>query len=157
MQEPTIVHPAIIDSESFWSNVQVGTPDECWPWLAARFPRGYGYTIIRRKNIQAHRLAYVLSHNTEISSDIVIRHRCDNPSCCNPNHLLPGTHLDNVRDRQSRGRQAKGDRCHFTKLTPADVLSIRSDTRSQRTIAKQYGVTKTAIAYIKQGRSWKHV
>jgi hypothetical protein len=42
-----------------------------------------------------------------IAEGVVIRHSCDNRPCCEPLHLLSGTHADNVQDRVARGRTAR--------------------------------------------------
>ena len=56
----------------------------------------------------AHRLVYELEHDIILTPEQLILHSCDNPGCVNPRHLRVGTHEENVKDRQSRGRQAKG-------------------------------------------------
>lgn len=88
----------------FWSKVAIGEPSECWEWLGAK-SRGYGLLSSKQGEapFKAHRLAYELFVGT-ISSGQVVRHKCDNPSCCNPFHLDIGTHRDNVMDRVRRGR-----------------------------------------------------
>jgi hypothetical protein len=62
-----------------------------------------------KKNIQAHRAVYISEHNVELSSEDVIMHTCDNPSCVNSSHLKLGTHYENVEDRVSKGRSAVQD------------------------------------------------
>ena len=47
---------------------------------------------------------YYRHYNGEIPDGLVVRHTCDNTQCINPNHLLLGTHADNVRDKMERGR-----------------------------------------------------
>jgi hypothetical protein len=88
-----------------------------------------------------------------------VLHKCDTPSCVNPDHLWLGTQRDNILDRAQKGRSRDqhGSEHHIAKLTEADVLAIRSDTRSQRLIAKDYGVTPGAVAMIKRRERWKHL
>jgi hypothetical protein len=94
---------------AFWDRIdRSGGPDACWPWCDRwgfrNGPYKYGrLSLPGGKQILAHRLAYELAHGP-IPPGHVIRHRCDNPPCCNPAHLLSGTHGDNVRDMFSRGR-----------------------------------------------------
>lgn len=103
-------------STRFWAKVDKSAgPVECWPWVGSMF-RGSkktsqrGQFWINGKFIQAHRLAFALGQGMERPplSDVVIRHTCDNPICCNPAHLLPGTHADNTRDMIERGRHSHG-------------------------------------------------
>lgn len=85
----------------FWAKIDQRGPDDCWPWLAGR-SKGYGQFL----NYLAHRIAWFLTHG-EIPAGAVIRHTCDNPPCCNPNHLVPGTHGQNFRDMVERGRASR--------------------------------------------------
>lgn len=63
-----------------------------------------------KKNILAHRAAYILHYKIELSTQDVIMHTCDNPCCINHEHLIKGTHDDNVQDRVRKGRSATGER-----------------------------------------------
>ena len=62
-----------------------------------------GYPLVRRegKLWNHHRWVYY-----QATGDLpeVVRHTCDNRLCVNLDHLLPGTHTDNARDRVLRGR-----------------------------------------------------
>jgi hypothetical protein len=92
--------------ERFWAKVERRGIDECWPWKATR-RNGYGrLSAARSGGLQgAHRIAWSLA-NGEIPAGLKILHHCDNPPCCNPQHLFLGTQADNVHDmfRKGRGR-----------------------------------------------------
>lgn len=79
----------------------------CWLWQGTKLPSGYGLiqgSIDRQGySFLAHRVAWALDREMEPGGE-VIRHSCDNPSCCNPQHLTSGTHADNHRDMVERGR-----------------------------------------------------
>lgn len=64
---------------------------------------GYGRVTTQGKEWTVTRLIWTLKHGA-ISEGYVIRHTCDNPKCCNPEHLIIGTHNDNMQDRFNRGR-----------------------------------------------------
>jgi len=85
--------------------------NECWEWQGARIHFGYGAFKLRGKSVKAHRVAWELA-NGPIPSGLFVCHRCDNPPCCNPNHLFLGTHADNTADMVAKGRAVAGDRHH---------------------------------------------
>ena len=133
-----------------WSKVDRRGPDECWPWLGTRNEQGYGRTEIGNKNYYAHRVIYALANPGVIrraapkrkSAPGFLRHSCDNPPCCNPAHLIVGTHLENMGDKVARGRvlDMRGARGPRAKLTAEDVFWMR--------IQKRYGATKKALAML---------
>lgn len=111
----------------FHKTTIVTGPDECWDWKnkgeRARFDFFRDGIHIK---ITAARVAYFLDTGID-PVDMYICHRCDNPRCCNPKHLFPGTPADNVHDMLNKGRQvftapyrpnpARGDD-HYSRRTP---------------------------------------
>lgn len=99
---------------NFWAYVRRSDdPNACWEWTRKRLKkngvRTYGVTYQgRRPNgkqiaVLAHRVAYQLTHGVVLVGGVV-RHSCDNPPCCNPNHLAFGTQKDNMQDAKQKGR-----------------------------------------------------
>jgi len=85
-----------------------GALDECWPYTGTTDRFGYGQMTLGKKySFQAHRVAFELA-NGPIPDGLIVRHKCDNPPCCNPAHLELGTHYDNAQDKVSRGRWRGG-------------------------------------------------
>ena len=80
--------------ESFWDRVE--KTDNCWIWLGAKNPSGYGIITIKRKNVYAHRYSYELYSGKKISKGLVIDHLCRHHSCVNPRHLEVVTVRENV-------------------------------------------------------------
>ena len=78
----------------------------CWNWIAHKNPAGYGRITVNRKDYTAHRMSWIL-HKGAIPGGLFVCHHCDNPACCNPNHLFIGTNRDNRRDSVKKGRQHK--------------------------------------------------
>lgn len=90
---------------------------------------GYGemqtYLLGKKKKYLMHRVSFQVSSGTDIGSNNIICHKCDNPSCVNPRHLFIGTHLDNVKDRVLKNRSAKGEsngRYKHGKFTKENIL-----------------------------------
>ena len=94
----------------FWSKVNKNTESGCWEWTAGRDGHGYGKFYLHGKDIGAHRASWEI-HNGKIPEaegyhGMCVLHKCDNPLCINPSHLWLGTNLDNMRDRDKKGRAA---------------------------------------------------
>jgi len=79
--------------------------DDCWGWKKKLLKSGYTtINMGRTKALLGHRLSWLI-HNGPIPDKILVLHKCDNPSCTNPDHLFLGTQLDNVRDMEKKGRR----------------------------------------------------
>lgn len=96
----------LIKQAQFWERVAHGEPEVCWPWKTGKMPKGYGVTAVNAKSVLAHRVAYILRVGP-IPAGLIIRHRCHNPSCCNPSHLQSGTYADNEADKKLKADQGK--------------------------------------------------
>jgi hypothetical protein len=107
------------------------------------------------KATDTYRVAWFLTHGKlpDIKGyhGAVVRHKCHNRLCCNPDHLEIGTQADNVNDMWTREGGPKGN----TRLTDKQIAEIRSDPRSSRQLAPLYGVSDAHIRSIRQGRTWK--
>ena len=151
------------DVARFLAKVRPGAgPDDCAEWTANRRPSGYGKFWFRGKDCSAHRVAYELAY-TPIPDGLWVLHRCDNPPCVNPAHLFLGTHADNVRDRDTKGRQVtpRGEENGQAKLTAAIVREIRAAHSlgevSYAELSRRYGVNRATAHCAITGRTWKHV
>jgi len=110
--------------------------------------------------MMAHRASWVI-HFGAIPDGMCVCHHCDNPECANPTHLFIGTHQDNMRDRNQKGRAARlgGERNGCALLKEADVRVIRSlwPLKSQSELARIYGVHLSTVHLIVHRRHWKDV
>lgn len=150
--------------------------DNCLIWHGRFSPQGYGVLVVDGAQWLAHRWAYQIRFGA-IPEKRVVRHKCDNKRCVNPDHLELGTHKDNTRDMIERGRARwqrdpesfkrhikrmvslapplRGERNGRAKLTREQVETIRADPRQQRIIAMEYRVSKSLIHAIKAGKLWR--
>lgn len=141
----------------FWSRVDKS--GECWIWTG-ELRDGYGVFKEHGKRVRAHRRAYALAVGS-IPDGLVIRHRCDNPACCRPEHLLLGTQLQNIADRQERSRQARGESNARARLTASKVVAIRVLCEDfelpHALVGDLYDVHADHITNIVNRKKWKHV
>jgi hypothetical protein len=93
----------------FWAKVDRSDPDGCWPWIGHRIRKGYGIHWAFNRKTVAHRRAYELTYGS-IPDGLFVCHHCDNPPCCNPDHLFVGTNSDNMQDCIRKGRFSKGSK-----------------------------------------------
>jgi hypothetical protein len=135
----------------------------CWIWQGPKTGNGYGAVRLDGKTVPVHRASYIL-YRGAIPPGMVIRHKCDVPLCCNPDHLMHGTHGENVNDTVSRGRwrggSPPGEGHGNSVLTNSSVIEIKKKIKSGITlslIARQYGVDRRTISDIAHNRLWKHI
>lgn len=138
---------------AFWKRT-VLRESGCMEWLGAKDKDGYGVSRFHGKSIRAHRHAYILVEG-EIPTGKHVCHRCDNPGCCNPEHLFLGTHDDNMRDKVQKGRCCRGQGVSNSKLTPEKVFAIRSATGTSKSVAAQFGISMSAVDHVRHRRRWQ--
>ena len=136
----------------------------CWLWTAVCDKDGYGkfsemtWRQAGGRNLMhtAHRFAWK-HYRGAIPAGLSVLHKCDVPSCVNPDHLFLGTTADNMADKISKERQVRGETCGKSKLTDAAVRAIRADTRSDEDIAADHRVTALTIRDVKRRKTWRHI
>ncbi|KKN72487.1 hypothetical protein LCGC14_0409910 [marine sediment metagenome] len=89
--------------DRFFDGIQIGHPNDCWPWVRACSGKGYGQMSVNKHLEYTHRLAYRLLVGS-IPDGLFVLHHCDNPPCANPGHLFLGTNQDNMQDAARKGR-----------------------------------------------------
>jgi hypothetical protein len=150
MQEPTY-HEARNPIE------YITDDNNCWLCVSHKKRSRFGYVQLKRNGyVELHRYSYSINKGI-IPSGMVVRHTCDIPGCFNPDHLIMGTHRDNVADRVARGRTTMGVDHFRAKLTEDNVIEIRSSSKTVSELAREYKVDYKTIQQVVQFVTWKHV
>ena len=149
--------------ERFHEKYRICPESECWIWEASTVGNGYGQIRVHGRLVLAHRLSFELHKEPIPENDsyhgMCVLHKCDTPRCVNPDHLLLGTHEDNVDDMMQKGRHkvVMGSAHVNAKLTEEQALEIFHAEGDQKEIAARYGVTQAAVSLIKRKKNWKHI
>lgn len=125
--------------------------------------RGSWYTYIHvdGKRVRQHRHVLELKSGRKLLPGEVARHTCDNKACINPEHIIVGTHGDNLQDSYDRGGRAVGSAIPHAKLDEAAVLAARAEyiprhrTHGMRAIARRLGVCQLVLWKAIHGITWK--
>lgn len=131
----------------------------CWIWQRQRDPDGYGKMRDGARRTSAHRFSFEREFGP-IPDGMHVCHRCDTPSCVNPQHLFLGTNHENRRDSVAKRRNAFGERQGRSRLTAESVLAIREqvrDGRRRRDVASAFGISIQNVDSITSRRTWRHI
>lgn len=142
--------------------IKINRENRCWE-VANRvpLPSGYYKVLYKGKQTLAHRVMYELFNGT-IPDGYVVRHKCNNPACVAPHHLIKGTQAENMEDKAKSGRQPR-------KLTDLQVTFIRlvlpairsrgnkNAFITQTEIGDWFGVAHSLINEVITGKRWKHI
>lgn len=90
-----------------------------------------------------------------------VLHRCDNPPCCNPDHLFLGDDALNVADKIAKDRHPVGSRSSLSKIDECIAADIRRRYLAGESIAalqRTYPlISYMAVSGIAKAQKWKHV
>lgn len=128
----------------------------CWNWTGRLNKNGYGRIAYGRGGYLMHRVSYEVFVGA-IPDGLLVCHKCDNRACVNPAHLFLGTNADNLQDMTQKGRSSRGERRYNAKLNQQAVSEIRASNERLTNLAAKYGVSRSLIGKVKQGRAWTHV
>lgn len=138
-----------INLSRFWQKIKKGNKNECWEWLGKPNSHGYGMYHQDKKSYQAHRvMMYILGCNP---NNHIVRHICNNPICCNPNHLELGSQKDNMHDMANEYYASKPYQIKINKIkklynqgmNSVDISkTIGGSSSSIRRILKRHGIFK---------------
>lgn len=149
--------------ERFWRFVTKSDDNSCWNWTGQKI-NGYGRISLGLKSMSsdgAHRVSWKIHNKMEIPKGLFVMHRCDNPSCVNPNHLLIGTPKYNSDDMIAKGRKKivipLGEKNGKSIINADLVRFIRGSDLSHAELARQLNVSSGCVRSVRSKRTWKHL
>lgn len=150
----------------------------CLEWTRYVDPAGYGRVRYDGETGYVHRLVWEREHGP-IPEDLLLRHKCDNPRCASLKHLELGTHADNAKDRDSRGRNGNlthgkyvGDfknnkygsrmdsaraRRGLTDSQVRELRKLRDEGFTQKQLGERFGISRQMAANIASGASYPDI
>ncbi len=131
----------------------MGQVTPCVPFPGHVGSRGYGQI---GRNTYAHVAAWTLQ-NGAVPRGMVVRHKCDNPPCVNPEHLEIGTRKQNSQDMAERDRSTfyeKNPQAVLTQEEARQIRCLRALGVTGRWCALTYGVSPSTVSFVKRGKTW---
>lgn len=170
-KKPKYLREYILDtaSERFWKYVSPEPNSGCWLWSGSQDRKGYGQLRITGQGPGSLKYATHVSlelHDRPVPPGMFACHRCDMPSCVNPDHLFIGSAQENTDDMIRKGRMrpfdyvARGSQNGGSRLHETDIPVIRrrlAAGETLRSVGLTYGVTESAICSIRLRHTWRHV
>ncbi len=145
--------------ERFYDSYEPVPESGCWIWTKSCDRNGYGTIHWNKDKLSAHRFSYEIT-NGKIEDGMFVCHKCDTPSCINPNHLFLGSAIENFEDMWKKGRQAKGIKSARSKLTAQevrDIIHLNPKHGDGKKLCDKFGVHYSTIGRIRRRSSWKHI
>lgn len=136
------------DLNRFWNKVQ--KTDTCWIWTATT-RNGYGMFRLNGTIVSAHRFSFAYHNNKNI--DLIIRHKCDNPPCVNPEHLEEGTYKQNLTDSIERNRRTNW----LTEQQVHEIRSIPMSTTIINDVAQAYNISESNARNVISGVTYSNL
>ena len=137
-------------------------PSGCLEWQGTTY-RGYGHYHFSRDGDQlTHRIAWIIA-NGPIPDGLDVLHKCDNPPCCDPDHLFLGTLSENILDMYAKGRAASPEKRRLRKLTDEEKAEIRtlykprSHEFSQLALSKRFDVPESVVRDAVRDEFWPEI
>lgn len=134
--------------------------NDCWEWNGGKHTDGYGVLNVWGKSMYAHRISLEVKLGRKLAPGMFACHTCDNPPCCNPDHLYEGTRRDNAKDSVSRGRHRHAVAGGYATYSPSvidRVFDLADSGMKAARIAAEVGISQSyAYALLNGDRPRPH-
>lgn len=137
----------IYDQQYIKSRVTI-TDTGCWVWQGSVDNTGYG--CVNRTlcgESRSHRLSY-REFKGDIPHGMIVCHTCDNPPCCNPEHLFVGYASDNANDAVAKGRHKYVNNGGYNKISSeisAEIIKAINEGERKVVLAIKYDLAISTI------------
>lgn len=146
--------------ERFYRHVEKSEAG-CWNWTGYKDKDGYGTITVKKGSghtpIRAHRFSLQMHRPDEKSEGMMVLHKCNNPSCVNPDHLYYGDICDNVRDALEAGHIPMMDKHKNAKITKDQAREIRASSGPADAVANKYGISASQVRNIRRKLQWRNL
>lgn len=139
-------------------------PNGCWEYIGAKDADGYGMFWFNGRTIGAHRFSIEYLANQPLNKGNQTCHSCDNPCCCNPNHLFIGSTQDNTADRHRKGRTATGSQIGTSTYSECDILKVKQAFCSRphyrgiiKDLSKEFSISYAVVWNVCRNKGWRHI
>jgi hypothetical protein len=137
--------------ENYYSRI-LKQSSGCWEFQSWQDRDGYRFFRYEGRDWKAHRLAVILDGRDPTGK--IVMHKCDNPWCVNPEHLVVGSPKENSADCSSKGRNP-GNKKYHSKFSGAGlpdtlIKKIQESSGTRKEIAKMCGVSIDTVRKYKQ-------
>jgi len=129
------------NSRKIVDRIRIDNETGCHIWQGA-LNTGYGKITVDGYKTYVH-IYYYEEKYGPVPDTLELDHLCGVRACCNPDHLEPVTHTENMR------------RSKVTKLTFSSAQEIKVSDEPSIILAEQYGTSVSNIYAIRQGRTWR--
>lgn len=138
----------------------------CWWWSGTIGTGGHAqiglFVGARYRVTSAVKVNYVRFVG-DVPRGMVVRHKCDQALCVNPDHLEIGTQRDNVQDMLDRGRHrpGRGERNVHSVLNDDAIRAMRvlwaTGQFNFSQLGRAFRVNYKTVGRVVSGEGWSHV